>query len=117
MVLLVETERVPSDVRPVTDVGMEEKHSTRRKARLVVEVVVGVVVGVVRRKVVEGQLVPCPFPACNFPRLFGLYGVHRCRFELGKKSYREKRKLAPECGSTLNRGSGVSGVEGQATSP
>jgi hypothetical protein len=58
-------EPASSDARSVTDVGMEEKRSRRKRMARVVAVAVAVAAGVGWRKVVEDQLEPCPFPACK----------------------------------------------------
>ena len=73
--------------------------------------------GVGWRKAVGHRLEPFPFPACKVHRQFDLCREHRCRFELGKRSYRERRRPVPECESSSNQGSGAPEVRERATSP
>jgi len=73
--------------------------------------------GAERQKVVEDQPEPCPFPARRNHLVLDSYKEHRCRFELGRRSYHERRMLAPAYGRSSNQGCGVPEGRGQATSP
>ena len=107
---------VSPDARLVTDVGMEERHSRRRKARVVVMVIV-VVARAGWRRAVEGQLEPCSCPACKGRPWLDQFGVDRYRFGLGRRSCLERRRPAPESGRNSNRDYRVCEVRGWATSP
>ena len=114
---LVEVGVVPSDARSVTDVGMGERRSRRKK---VVRVVVMVAVAAADAgwgRAGEGQLEPCPFPACKYRPGFDLFGVDRYQFVLGRSCLVERRTPAPGNGRNLNQDYGVSEVRGWATSP
>lgn len=64
----------PPDVRSVTDVGMQEKRSRKkRKVRAVVMMVVGAADAGWGR-VGEGQLEPSHPPACKCPPVFDSFG-------------------------------------------
>jgi hypothetical protein len=107
-----------SYARSVTDVGMEEKGSTRmRKVMAVAQVVAVVAAGVGWQKAAEDQLGPCPSPALMAHQELELCGADRCLFGLGKRCYLERRKPVPGSESNWNRDSGVSGVREQATFP
>jgi len=115
----VGTEPASSGARSAIDVGTEEKHSRRRKrmARAVVVVVAVVAAGVGWQRAVEDQLGLCPFLACKDHPGLDSYREHRCRFELGRRSYRERRTPALESERGLSRDCGVSEVQARATSP
>ena len=120
MASLAGTEPASSDAHLVIGVETEEKRSKRRKKRKRMEriaVAMAAAVGAEQQKVVGGQLEPCPFPARrNHPGL-GSYKGHRCRLELGRTNYHERRMLAPEYGRNSNQYCRVFEVRGQATSP
>ena len=69
------------------------------------------------QKAVEDQPELCPFPVCRNHLRLDSYRGRRCRFELGRKSYRERRMPALGYGRSSNHGCGVPEVQGQATSP
>lgn len=117
MALSVEGEYASSGDCSVTGYGAEEKHSTRRKVRVAVEMEAGAAVDEGWQKAAEDQPEPCPFPASTGRQELELYRARRCRFGLGKKNYLERRKPVLECESSSNRDNGVSGVQRLATSP